>query len=272
MVHEPSSATLPTRAIVIGASNVTRGMATVAATAGALLGTPLTLMVAAGRGRSFGTWSRVLARAIPSILDSGLWRAIESGPVPGHALVTDVGNDVIYGRAPQEILRWVDECLGRLRGLGTSRSPTNIVLARIPIDRLERVGALGYSAFRYLIVPGVRTPPLAEALRRAREVHEGLADVARAHGATLVDPALDWYGIDPIHLRFSRHALAWRTMLGPWSSATMADVPPVAGTWSAAGRLVTTFPQCGAFCGIGFGRPDGPPGRAECGGVGVELY
>jgi len=255
------------RVIILGASNVTRGMATVAANAGAICGTPLELLVAAGRGRSYGIWSRVVARSIPSILDSGLWRAAAEGAAPTHALVTDVGNDIIYGRAPQEILSWVDECLARLQAMGVLTT-----LARLPLHRLERVNALGYAAFRHLIVPGVRTPPLAEALHRAREVHAGLAFLAGSRGVTLIDPAPEWYGIDPVHLRVSRHAVAWRSMLGGWTGASLETNPPERGRWVETLRCAITMPQVGAMCGIPFGHPDGAPGSVQVGGVRVALY
>lgn len=267
MIAGTSSTPAPRRAIVIGASNVTRGMATVAANAGALLGTPLQLLVAAGRGRSYGLWSRVLARGLPPVLDSGLWRVAQEEPLPTHALVTDVGNDVIYGCGPEEILAWVDECLVRLQALRVRTT-----LARLPLHRLERVKPLGYAAFRFLIVPGVRTPPLAEALRRARAVHEGLAALAASRGATLIDPAPEWYGIDPVHLRVSRHAIAWRRMLAGWSDATLEVLPAVEGRWMDTLHCAMTMPQVGAMCGVPFGHPDGPPGRVRVDGVDVALY
>ena len=255
------------RAVILGASNVTRGIATVAATAEALLGAPLQLMVAAGRGRSFGTWSRVLARTLPSILDSGIWRAAATEPRPTHALLTDVGNDILYGRDPEQILAWVEACTVRLSDLGV-----RVVLARLPLARLERVNERGYAAFRSLVVPNHRPPPLAEALRRARAVHEGLASVGERHGAVVVDPSLDWYGLDPVHVRLTRQAVAWRTMLGPWSTATLQEIPPVRGGLLAAGRLAATFPQCGTMFGVRFGSEGAQPGRARVGGTVVELY
>ena len=44
-----------------------------------------------------------------------------SPPVPTRALVTDVGNDIVYGYSVGQILAWVDEALNRLqRVTGTS--------------------------------------------------------------------------------------------------------------------------------------------------------
>ena len=58
--------------VVLGASNVSRGLARLAAVARARQPGPVDLFVAAGHGRSYGANSRVLMRRLPSILWSGL--------------------------------------------------------------------------------------------------------------------------------------------------------------------------------------------------------
>ena len=76
------------RIILLGASNLTRGLSIVIETARLLFATrdrpeqtsrgPLGVFAALGHGRAYGLPSRVLVRSLPSILDCGLWRAIEN--------------------------------------------------------------------------------------------------------------------------------------------------------------------------------------------------
>ena len=56
------------RAVVLGASNVSRGLARLATVARARAGGPMDLFVAAGHGRGYGVSSRVWLRRLPSIL------------------------------------------------------------------------------------------------------------------------------------------------------------------------------------------------------------
>jgi hypothetical protein len=196
------------RLIALGASNLTRGLRVVVETARQLSPGPLEVFTALGHGRSYGTRSRFLARELPGILECGLWRAIEGRPArPTTALVTDVGNDVLYGADVSLILAWVGETLLRLRRLGATT-----VLADLPVFNVERLSPLGFALFRSILVPSCRLS-LAEVGARAAEVNSGLAPLAARHGATLMHLRPEWYGYDPIHM-LSRHwTRAWQTIL-----------------------------------------------------------
>jgi len=63
------------RAVLIGASNLTRGMATALQTVQTIWHPPVEMLVAAGLGRSYGLTSRILGRSLPSILSCGLWES-----------------------------------------------------------------------------------------------------------------------------------------------------------------------------------------------------
>ena len=87
-------ATAPRRVVALGASNLTRGFPILVSAARASAGPDVEVFAALGLGRSYGMESRVLARTLPGILDSGLWAALAGlPPLPTRAVVTDVGND-----------------------------------------------------------------------------------------------------------------------------------------------------------------------------------
>ena len=71
---------LSTRVVLLGASNLTRGISTVVGTARRLLGPMPHVFVAYGHGRSYGVRSRVLIRGLPGILNCGLWPAPSANP------------------------------------------------------------------------------------------------------------------------------------------------------------------------------------------------
>jgi hypothetical protein len=141
-----------TGVVVLGASNVSRGLSRLAAIACARAGTPLDLFVAAGHGRSYGANSRVALRRLPSILASGLWRALDrEAAAPAAALVTDIGNDLLYGFAVAQVAVWVRESVRRLAAHGA-----RIAITRLPLASIGRVGPVRYRALRAFYVPGCR--------------------------------------------------------------------------------------------------------------------
>src|SRR5262245_54573300 len=104
------------RIVALGASNLTRGLQTVVSTARGTWGPGVEVLAALGHGRSYGARSHFVFRGLPGILDSGLWGELESRPhVATRALITDVGNDILYGFSPEQTLEWVGEALRRLR-------------------------------------------------------------------------------------------------------------------------------------------------------------
>ena len=197
------------RVVALGASNLTRGLATLVATARARWGREVEILAALGHGRSYGAESRFLARSLPGILDSGLWAELDSAPpAQTRALVTDVGNDILYGASATRTLAWVEECVRRLQ-----RRTDDVVLTDLPLASIRPVSRSRFLFFRTLFVPGCRLP-LAEVKQRAERVSSGLAGLAAARGLRLVRPRPEWYGADPIHIRRRLRRAAWSEILG----------------------------------------------------------
>lgn len=197
------------RVVALGASNLTRGFPTVVSSARAAWGRDVQVVAALGHGRSYGSRSTFLGRTLPGILHSGLWRALESAPgVATRALVTDVGNDILYGFPEERVLAWVDEALARLRGI-----TDDVVLTDLPMDAIRRLSRPKYYAMRSVLVPSSRLSH-AEAVAKAERVNQGLTELAQVRGARLLKLDPSWYGFDPIHIRPSLWHPAWQTILG----------------------------------------------------------
>ena len=202
---------LTRRAVLIGASNLTRGMATSLKTVQAMIPAPTEMLVAAGLGRSYGLTSRILGRSLPSILSCGLWKQLEHNPaLPTVALLTDVGNDLLYGASVEQLVGWVETCLQRLQPFCET-----IVLARLPLDRLNRLGHLKFAIMRRLLFPGSRLT-LEQTLTRAADVDQQLVTLAKKYNVSTVQPSLQWYGFDPIHIRRKYYETAWAYLLKDW--------------------------------------------------------
>ena len=79
----------------------------------------------------------MLGRELPGITTCGLWDALAARP-PARtaALVTDVGNDLLYGAPVAAILDWVAECLDRLAAQCADRADAVAAVERRETHRL----------------------------------------------------------------------------------------------------------------------------------------
>ena len=197
------------RVVAIGASNLTRGFQTVVASARTTWGPDVEIVAALGHGRSYGADSSFLFRRLPGILQSGIWQQLESTPtVPTKALVTDVGNDIVYGFPPEQILAWVDEALTRL-----ARVSDDVVLTDLPMDGIRRLSSAKFHMVRSVFFPSCRLS-FDALVATAEQVNAGLAELADANRARFLHLEPSWYGFDPIHIRPSLWPAAWQEVLG----------------------------------------------------------
>lgn len=249
--------------VAIGASNLSRGLPRLAAAVRARVAAP-TMLVAAGHGRSFGANSRVAWRRLPSILGSGLWRALDrlESPVSGHrplAIVTDIGNDLLYGFSVAQTAGWVRECLARLADRGS-----RVAVTGLPLASVARAGPVRYRLLKAVFVPGCPLD-LVNLKSAAAELDAAVRESAIAHGAELIEQPGAWYGFDSIHVRrrqlddlWARSCQAWglpdpalsvRRSLGDWTriGSRAAEVRSLAGRIRFTPQPVVRWPGGGTL-------------------------
>jgi hypothetical protein len=199
----------PTRVIALGASNLTRALYTVVSTARAAWTPDLEFVSALGLGRSYGIRSSVFGRAVPGILESGLWAAVDAMPrAETLGLITDVGNDIMYNIEVPQILDWVRESVTRLE-----RHAGSITIAGLPVEGGRRLSEWQFFWLRRVVVPSCRLSH-DELQLRATRVNDGLRALAAERGHRFVELASAWYGFDPIHIRYRHWPGAWSRILG----------------------------------------------------------
>lgn len=218
MVQDPA-ASPKKRLILLGASNLTRGFASMLETATRLLGEPLDVLAAAGHGRSYGAVSRVLIRSLPGILQCGLWSDLDARPpLPARAIITDIGNDLFYGASPDQIAGWVATCIDRLEQAGAV-----VTVARLPLCNLPRVSPRGYQLLVRVMFPRCRMS-FETANRHACELDALVHELAQRRGLATVEPLAEWYGLDPLHVRLRNASRAWQATLSAGQS--LDSLPP----------------------------------------------
>jgi len=217
--------------VVLGASNVSRGLAWLAATVRARAGLPTDLFVAAGHGRAYGVSSRVGLRRLPSILASGLWRALDrERAAQPLAVITDVGNELLYGLGVAAVAGGVRAAARRLADRGTT-----LAITGLPLASIAGVGAVRYRLLRTLYVPGCPLS-LAELHDASQWLDDELRVIAADTGATFLGQPADWYGLDAIHVRRSRLADLWASVGDVWGLPSAKGRPRASlREWAALG-------------------------------------
>lgn len=199
--------------ILLGASNLTRDFPLILRLLRSSLQSPLDIYTAMGHGRSYGNWSRVLYRALPGITRCELWDAFpaaHAGNITPLALLTDIGNDLIYGQSTDTILSWVEHCIHQLLN-----RQAQITITLLPEASLARLSSWRFELTRRMFFP--KNPAsLADLKGKVRDLNQSLTALADQSQISVVPAPQEWYGFDPIHYRYSQRARLWKTILTQW--------------------------------------------------------
>lgn len=199
---------------MLGASNVVRSLPTIVETARRSWREPIEMMVAMGHGRSYGEDSVVFGRKISGIFPCALWRDLHSrAALPTTALITDIGNDLLFGVTPQTLVSWVEGCLERL-----VKVEAQIVVTLLPASSIETLGERRFAFFRRMLFPRSKLT-LADAKAHVREINERLMMFDGSRNISVIPVSGQWYGLDPIHLLRKTHRAAWPAILAGWRAA-----------------------------------------------------
>ena len=182
------------------------------------MGSPLEFLVAMGHGRSFGAESCVFGKKIPGIFSCGLWRDLnQTKKYPTSALVTDIGNDILYGASVEQILGWVDGCFDRLQ-----QAEAEVIVTQLPVDSLEQMPEWKFRVMRRILFPSSRLS-LDDVVSRALELNERVVERAAARQIAVIPVKQAWFGLDPIHIRRRHWSAAWHEFVSHWPSAATAE-------------------------------------------------
>jgi hypothetical protein len=220
----------PTRRVVLlGASNLTISFPVIVETARRMWSEPVEIMAAMGHGRSYGQDSWVLGRKISGIFPCALWQDLQNRPpLPTTSLVTDVGNDLLYGAPPDRLINWVAGCLDRL-----SAAAATTVVTELPLASVERLSEARFRFFRQLLFPK-STLTRDGVLHVAREVNERLVALGREQNISVIPVSGAWYGFDPIHLKRRVRRRVWPELLAHWRAMEAPLAEARASLWTSA--------------------------------------
>jgi hypothetical protein len=212
------------RIVLLGASNLTRGISTVVEASQSIWGSPLDICCALGHGRSYGLTSNFLGRALPGIVQCGLWKCLGERPkLPTAALITDIGNDLMYGVSVPQIANWVETTIDYLQSANAQ-----VAMTLLPLGSVLRLSPARFRFFAKLFFPNKKLE-LADLLERGQELHDRLQTLGRSRGVALVEQQAAWYGIDPIHIKLRHWRTVWPMILAS-AKQDSATVEPACGS------------------------------------------
>jgi len=200
VTHNSEPDTSPHRIVLLGASNLTFALRNTLAGVMARTQGPVEIYAAWGPGRSYGLQAGMPFLKFAGINRCGMWQALDEAQQqrPGaklHALLTDVGNDLLYTGDTRLVLRWVETCVNRLREMGA-----DVGITAPPVSSVVRLGPLRYLALRSLFFPRSRMSR-QQAFQLLGRLQDGLGRMAEQPGVNLLPVERDWYGLDRFHIK-----------------------------------------------------------------------
>jgi hypothetical protein len=249
--------------VLLGASNLVRGLPAVIETARLAWQPPLDVLAAIGHGRSYGTDSCVLGRRLPGILPCPLWdELLQRSRLPTAALVTDIGNDLVYGRSVDQITDWLEQCLQRL-----AEVVDRLVITRLPVEPVASMPSWRFRLLGSAMFPKSRLDQ-QQIVDDMSQLNQRILQYAGRYQAYVVHPRPEWYGWDPIHIRRTQYAAAWQTLLGCWADGRV--IGPVQRSLRRWVTLWRARPAHWAMFGIERHRPQ--PSVRFPDGTTLSLY
>jgi hypothetical protein len=180
--------------------------------------------------------SSVLGRKLPSISECGFWETEFDPPLSEcstRTILTDVGNDILYGVTAKNISDWVETTLGRV-----VQFSSKVAMAQLPMASLRSLTERRYRFFRRILFPKCKLG-LSEAMSVGDTVTENLESISREADVSLLTPPREWYGIDPIHIRKRFRTKAWSEFL----RATHCDDEIEAKSGARDGKTTPPVPK-----------------------------
>ena len=205
----------PVLVMLLGASNLSRGCFALSRYMKACLHPrPVEVLIASGPGRGYCVPGGLLNASYPPIFSSDIFEAAQNKLESGYrvvALVTDMGNDLMYGVPAESLIATIQQIFDRLQSM-----QAEVFYTTLPAAFEKRVHPIWFYILRTLLLPFSRVS-YEKAKAGIIEVNQFLKNSTAEHRHWI--PDMDSYlGYDEIHYGWLRAHNAWshvaREMLG----------------------------------------------------------
>lgn len=226
--------------LVLGASNVSLAWSQIVSLALGSSTGRVDFVTAHGMGRAYASASSgFLFRHLPGILHSGLWDALPKfhPKQTASVLITDVGNDLLYGRRVSEVVEAAGECVSRIRRWNAN---ADIVVTAPPLDSVLKLKPIQFRVMKQLLFPSspLKLPQVKQA---TQDLFDGIQALVADKNLKTYAPPDHCFGYDPIHVRRRYRREVFQSMLALWDQPLASQIQ-----WK---RFPSVVPECRTLLG-----------------------
>ena len=196
----------PVLLVLLGASNLSRGVFAFTRHLKVCLNPhPVEVLIASGPGRGYVVSGGLLNINYPPICSSDLFEVAQKKSESGYqvvALITDIGNDIMYDVSAEKLTETIQQIFSRLRAMNAE-----IFYTTLPVAFEKKVHPAWFYILRSLLLPFSRVS-YDQATTGIISVNQFLKNSDSAH-CHLISDMDRFFGFDEIHYGWFRAHHAW---------------------------------------------------------------
>jgi len=209
--------------VLLGASNLARSFYGLKrCIKRCILPRPADFVHAMGPGRGYVIRGGIFNVTYPPILNCGILETARNKRKknqPVVALITDIGNDIMYGASPEEIIAGLQYLLNTF-----DEFATNIFITSIPIDLKNDIGEFYFRILRQIFFP--KSPAEYSQTSKTIEIVNQFILQSSNAKISVIDDMQQFCGIDKIHYSLLKSHLAWSHIAGDLTGTLDVNAPP----------------------------------------------
>jgi hypothetical protein len=178
---------------------------------------------AMGPGRGYLSRGGILNTTYSPIIDCGILESIKKIKKPNQqiiALITDIGNDIMYGINPEKITKGLQKILNVL-----DEVTTNIFITPIPINSQNPIGEFYFHILRCIFFPK-SSVKYSQALETIEIINQFI--LHSSNKSTIVINGMEHFGgLDKIHYSFFKSHHAWAHIANKLTEPLGVNASPI---------------------------------------------
>jgi len=183
---------------------------------------PASFVHAMGPGRGYVSRGGILNAIYSPILNCGILEAVRNKKIKDQsvvALITDIGNDIMYGVSSEKIINGLQYLLNSL-----GEFKTNIFITSIPVDLENDISELHFHIIRQIYFP--KSPvKYSQASNNIKAINKFILQSSNKK-ITVINDMKQFCGIDKIHYSIFKSRPAWSHVVGKLTASLGTNIPP----------------------------------------------
>jgi len=198
---------------------------------------PASFVHAMGPGRGYVSRGGILNAIYSPILNCGILEAARNKKIKDQlvvALITDIGNDIMYGVSSEKIINGLQYLLNSL-----GEFKTNIFITSIPVDLENDISELHFHIIRQIYFP--KSPvKYSQTSNNIKAINKFILQSSNKK-ITVINDMKQFCGIDKIHYSIFKSQPAWSHVVGKLTASLGTNISPKLKTSELALSMANNF-------------------------------